>query len=221
MPDRGQRSGNASQIELFGEFFSACRRDWAARSGILLAVSSWSALVIYWLRPSFASLLIYTSLNLLILGATAVLLGVGISRIKHPEERRFWGLMALSFGVWFAARSLWLSVGGYGWSSNLDFATDVMYLLSFLGMFMALGAMPHLAPGWSKANRLYYLGSLGRVIFAIGLVAYFVALPHLKEGGSAQTRHLSFVLYSALDLLLLTAVIHNVLICRSRAPVCV
>ncbi len=151
-----------------------------------------------------------------LLGLTAVCLVTGLGGVDHPEECRFWRLMGFSFLVWFATRGLWLFLGTYSWSPRLDFASDILYLLSFLGMIMALGAMPHLSPGWSRSNRLYRIESLGRAVFVVGLLAYFVVVPHLGELQQGSSRNLSYALFGALDFLLIAATLHNLLVCRSR-----
>ncbi len=95
----------------------------------------------------------------------------GVRQIKHPEERRFWLLIAFGLAGWLVVELL------------LFFAPDVeamqrqtneglLALLYYATLFVAVATNPHLKPGWSRGNTRYWTAGAASLVFALGSIAY-------------------------------------------------
>ncbi len=143
------------------------------------------------------------------LQSITLVLGIGaclwrLERRPSPTERRFWRALAAALASWFAYHVLEFSVQG-DWASDLrvsvlgDFLLALVYLFSIL----ALEQRPHAGSGQVPPGRVRALACAGAAILALGLFAYFPAIPAVFESELYLSWSSSYAFYSILDAYLL------------------
>ena len=137
---------------------------------------------------------------------------------QHPEQRRFWALLGLAFSCWLGSSVLLPLNEGADWGISIAIAEDAFYLLFYLFMLLAATSRPHLRPDWTRDNHLYWIETVGGIVFLALLMNYFVLVParvNPQAYSSWQPSHLMFVL---MDTLLLSLFAYLFFSCRNRLP---
>jgi len=151
----------------------------------------------------------------LLLAVLIVGLLKGLRSTDHPEERRFWSLLAACFGLWLVGTTVnsvgWIQGGEY-W---LELAVDSMFLLSYLAGFLAVDQRPHLEAGWSRKGSTYGFSALGTLLFVFALVLYFFIFPYVFDGGYSVGPIPTTSPFIAFDALLALRFFHLVWACRN------
>jgi signal transduction histidine kinase/CheY-like chemotaxis protein len=124
-----------------------------------------------------------------------VALQYGIGRRPAPE-RAFWHLVSVAIGCWLAVWVLDL-VAPATWRGNpLSLAEDLLYLLFYLMLVLAL----ELEPARRERGRtLRWVRAAGAIVFAFGLLTYFVLIPNRLTPRQYATWVPSMLLYLSLD----------------------
>ncbi|HJO05349.1 MAG TPA: hypothetical protein QGG47_15390 [Acidobacteriota bacterium] len=112
---------------------------------------------------------------LICLAVVAFLSGI---RHLHPEERQFWGLMTVAFICSTGGTWLRLTIPAAEWEAVGRFAEDIVFLVQFILMFLAISLNPHTDERrWSHNSVRFRLESIGTISFASLIFFYFVILP--------------------------------------------
>ena len=93
-------------------------------------------------------------------------------RIRHPEERRFWYLVAGGIAADLCAWVIFLPHWGNELATPLRLTEDLLYLTSYGLMFLAIAANPHARPGWSAGNQRHRIESVCSVVLVAGFFIY-------------------------------------------------
>jgi diguanylate cyclase (GGDEF)-like protein len=141
-----------------------------------------------------------SDLAFVLLAIVALLAGLG--RLPSRDERRFWAIIAGSFGCWAVVLALYLALPDAWWTRRFDLVVDSIYLAFYLLMLAAVDGRPDL----SFERRLLALGGRyrlpGAAVFSVGLFLYFVVVPARLNPELYGSWSPSMVLYLALDLYL-------------------
>jgi len=137
----------------------------------------------------------------------AVVLLAALLRLRvapRHAERTFWRLMAGCPVGWLAVRALYIVIPVEHWGIGVDLASDLFYLAGYLCVALALERRPDGPPGQGQAEAGRRMESLGTLIFAFGLLAYFVLVPSVFNPEIYASWVSSLLLYAVLDAFLLT-----------------
>ncbi len=137
---------------------------------------------------------------LICLAVLAFLSGV---RHLHPEERQFWLLMTVAFVCATGGTWLRLAIPAAEWKAVGRFAEDLVFLMQFILMFLAISLNPHTDERrWSVNSIRFRLESIGTISFASMIFFYFVILP-TYYGNGADNYALPKSMHIALDTMLI------------------
>ncbi len=123
----------------------------------------------------------------------------GVRQIKHPEERRFWLLIACGVAAFLVIEILYLPAPDAE-AIQLQTREGLLALLYYAAVFLAVSANPHLKPGWSRGNRRYWTTSTASLLFVLGSVAY-VFLIQITVVRGAESYVPNLLMYLCLDAL--------------------
>ncbi len=120
-------------------------------------------------------------------------------RAVARAERRFWDVLTLGFTVWFAAQlaGFALAPGVVSW-----LASDVLNLLCFVSLLLALELRPHV-PEWTGGKLRFRFTAVATAIFLSVLLLYFVLIPSSLDRAAYDTLVPSYYLFLTLDAVLL------------------
>lgn len=188
--------------------------DTTARIAILLAAAYLLLYSLPFLTPAQmrAFSVHWAEPPLLVLVVAALLRGM--SGVAHREERRFWALLAVCFGLWLAgtvSSSLTAYVAAEQW---IDLAADSAFLLSALACLLAIDQRPHQQSGWSARDATYIFSTLGTAAFVLALVLYFFVVPYVIQGQYTCDVVPTHLLILALDALITVRFLHMAWACR-------
>lgn len=125
-----------------------------------------------------------------------------LSSIRHPEERRFWNLLALGFGFWLAAELFFIIIAPAGRGPTYQMVNDYLFVLFYLSVILATEESPHLRPGWSDGDPGHQLAYVETAFFALAALVYFAVIPYVLNVPAYSTTLPSFYLYVVFDLFL-------------------
>ena len=162
-------------------------------------------------RVSFSEL--YSEPPLLLMAIAGLL--IGIRRMRHPEERRFWALWTMGFGCWLFGSLLTIvsARAGLAW---LEVPSDSLFLLSFLACILTADQRPHLPAGWSAGDPSYRFSMAGTLLSLLALIIYFFSIPAVVSGVGDSFWYPTSFLFLALDVLLCVRFLHLWGISRDR-----
>lgn len=120
-------------------------------------------------------------------------------RTKLPRERRFWLHIAGAVLAWLGVRGLYVLVPYESWGTGADLASDLLYLTGYLLLAMALEDRPDRSPARGLRTRLRWTERVGTLVFAFGLLAYFVVIPSVFTPDAYASWVPSLLLYAVLD----------------------
>ena len=144
----------------------------------------------------------YTHLLLILTTLVALLHGMGVHRER--SHRWFWLAIATAYIAWLTVRLLYLAVPEDTEASLR--AADALYLCYYASLLVAVSFRPHLAQASSNSAERW-IEVLGTLLFAFGLLIYFVFIP-AAEG---RTQHLEsvapFLMFGVFNLLLLGSLV--------------
>ncbi len=124
-----------------------------------------------------------------------VALQYGIGRRPAPE-RTFWQLVSLAIACWLAVLVVDLAAPAAWRGNRLSLAEDLLYLLFYLMLVLAL----ELEPARQERGRtLRWVRTAGAIVFAFGLLTYFVLIPSRLTPRQYATWVPSMLLYLSLD----------------------
>lgn len=126
-----------------------------------------------------------------------------VGRAHRQRERIFWRLVVGCLLGWLAVRGLYLVVPYDYWGTGLDLASDVLYLGGYLCLALALERRPDRSPATGAQAKVKRVESLGTLIFAFGLLTYFVLIPSIFNPEIYASWVSSLLLYAVLDAYLL------------------
>lgn len=177
--------------------------DRIARIAILIWVTEAAALLVPvlpadWMRTFSTA---YLDIPSLIIGLVAIL--TGLQRITDQSERRFWRLLAITAGAWLliALRFAWLSPLAR-WSFGWKVFGDLAYAVGYLGFVLAIEIQPHRVHPGTLGERERQLRTIGTVVLAFFLLAYFVIVPAWFTSPSDETPAPAFSLFLSMDIVI-------------------
>jgi len=135
--------------------------------------------------------------------------------VRHAEEARFWGLLAVFFGCWLVAEIVLSTISAD--SLAVWLGSDCLFLASYLAFALAIQSKPHLESGWSSRNLHARFMAGATALFFLGLLTYFALIPGVLDPESYATFVPSFYLFLSLDALLTGWLAHSWLTCNSRS----
>ncbi len=141
----------------------------------------------------------YTHLLLIIVTLVALLHGMGACR--QQAHRRFWLAIAAAYIAWLGVRVLYLAVPEDTGSSLL--AADGLYLCYYAGLLVAVSFRPHLAQAATTSSAGRWIEVLGTLLFAFGLLIYFVFIPASEDRSQHLESITPFLMFGVFNLLLL------------------
>jgi signal transduction histidine kinase len=118
--------------------------------------------------------------------------------------RAFWSLLTASILCVLAIRVLYAILPGSAReSTGLDLVQDILYMMSYLAVALAIERRPDRVAGAGFRARLRGIEVAGAVVFVFGLLAYFVLIPSVFDPDAYASLVPSLFLYSVLDAYLL------------------
>lgn len=144
---------------------------------------------------------------------TAALLGTARST-PHPEERWFWRILGAGFACWTAVKILEITVPYAEWDLTHALVDDIGYQAFYGLVLMAMFTYPHRPAGWSRGDIRYWMEAIGTVLFAGGLLTYFVLVPAALDRTVYDSLAPSMMLYVTIDVALVLVVARHL----RRAP---
>jgi len=124
---------------------------------------------------------------------------------RDPQERRFFGLIALGLACWGLEQVIEFQIEA-DWSKDLRLSLfgDMLYVALYLCVILAVELRPHAQARTKAERRLRWLDSGGAALTTLGLFAYII-LPVFAYDVANYQRYLHSVgLYSLFDLYLVT-----------------
>jgi len=134
----------------------------------------------------------------------------GYRRIDEPTERRFWQLVGFAYASWMMVSLPFAVVTPRGqWTIGWKIYGDLGYLCGYLSMILAIELQPHRRQTGSLGDRERQLRTIGVILLAIFLLAYFVLVPAAFTGRSYETSVPSFYLFAGLDAVIVVRLFIN------------
>lgn len=128
------------------------------------------------------------------------------SRTPLSRERTFWFLLMGTITAWLGTRAVYAFVSVDQWSAGWDLTTDLLYLAGYLLVAIALERRPDRSPAQGYAARFHQVGMVGTLVFAFGLLGYFIVIPKVFNPEAYASWVPSLLLYAVLDAYLLIRV---------------
>ncbi len=135
------------------------------------------------------------------LPAIILLLQGRLREIRNPRERRFWNLLSLAYAFWWTVAGLDAFIPGAWWGTRFEVTRDCIFLLFYLGIFLAIEARPDVE-GDQAPGEVRTLEAAGVLILVSALLTYFVVIPINLNPAAYETWLPSLYLYVVLDLIL-------------------
>ena len=136
--------------------------------------------------------------------ATMLAVVIGIGRVRAPEERRFWHLVALAYGASLVIRMVRVLMPEDAWTVSLEMVDMAFHLLYYGALALAVDASRD-HPRDRGRRRLHTLHTAGLGVLAIGLLTYFEAVPWLAAPEEVGPWYPSLFLFGLLDVTLCLA----------------
>lgn len=135
---------------------------------------------------------------------------------RGMEERRLWGWLAISFGLWTGAELI-ATITPEPYETGLfALVNDVLYFLSYSAWFLGVNQAPHHSSGWSRRQPGWLLEQWGTLIVSVGMALDIGILPQLAAPHSASARFAASGLFVAFDAAVLLRLV--ALTSRAAAP---
>ncbi len=174
----------------------------AATVGVLLIATPYLVPILKADQMGWYALLSAIPLLLLAIGLAVGAVVAGESR----NERRFWLGWLLGLWMWLVVQVSYV-LGPDSWvGSGFDLATDLLYMLFYLFIILALEKRAGLRRK-ERDERAPGMSEIGVVVLFFALVVYFILIPSALSPEAYQTWVPSALLYSVLDLYLSTKLI--------------
>ena len=119
---------------------------------------------------------------------------------QDARVARFWSLWLGAFAVWLASIPL-VAVAGTMWadgSTAMAYTYNLPFLAFYVMIIAALQTQPHVLHD-SLSYRLRVIEWTGTLLFTLGLLLYFVAIPATRGGEASVVWSSSLAAYVALD----------------------
>jgi signal transduction histidine kinase/CheY-like chemotaxis protein len=126
-----------------------------------------------------------------------------VSRSADSRERSFWMLWGLALSCWIGAQIVYAAVPADAWSTRWDLTVDGLYLGGYLLLAVALQRRPDRTPPAGYTSKLRQTEMLGTLVFAVGLLGYFIVIPRFFAPEVYASRVPSLVLWTVLDAFLI------------------
>ncbi len=185
--------------------------------GIVLVITSLPTLF-----PSLLQVPVFFQLadnaDLFLLALVMVAFGHGADRIDHPESRRFSRYLSLAFFVWLVIHLSYILLPDAPGTLIGDIGGDLLYLLFYFLIILAIESRPHRDPGWSERDPTHRVQVLCAAVVAITMLGYFVIIPSAFSYNVYKSWAPSLYMYVALDVYVLLRFLHFVTLCR--VPIC-
>jgi len=121
------------------------------------------------------------------------------SRTPLSRERTFWFLLMGTITAWLGTRAVYTFVSLDQWSAGWDLTTDLLYLAGYLLVAIAFERRPDRSPAPGHTSRLHQVEMLGTLVFAFGLLGYFIVIPKVFNPEVYASWVPSLLLYAVLD----------------------
>lgn len=150
------------------------------------------------------------ALDLPFLALILIAIGQGHRMIEDETERRFWRLVAMSYGAWLLVSVPYalLNPGGH-WTIGWMIFSDLCYIAGYLCMLLAIELQPHRRQTGSLGDRERQLRTFGAILLTFFLLAYFVLVPAAFNGSNYETSIPSFYLFVGLDVVIVIRLFGN------------
>jgi len=135
-------------------------------------------------------------------------LGYGLGRVAHLEQRRFSIYVMCALGAWWAVRLSYLMLPDAPGTAVGDMAGDLLYVVFYVFMILAIESRPHLESGWSAVDPTRKFRMANSLAFLFAMLAYFVFIPSALNYEFYYTWLPSLYMYIALDLYLAVRFFH-------------
>ena len=181
----------------------AVRRYLLEKDALLITSLSMIALLIIAYITALPSALILADftenkMDIILLSVTLAAI-FSCKGLRRPGlERRFWLLIGVAYSIWLLLRFYSVAIPGVLHKAG----GDLVYFLFYLTCLLAIEARGG-QPGQSTYNRLrYWLTFASNVMFALGVLVYFVIIPAVYDTESYDSWLPTFYCFIALDLYL-------------------
>jgi len=139
----------------------------------------------------------YSDVPMLIMVGVAIVLE--LRRSSSNGERVFFRLVAGGVAAWLAVRASYVLMPEGLWGRTADLIQDVLYLGGYLLFAISLETKPFAPRRVVARHRLHTVEILGTLVFAFGLLTYFVLIPSIFNPQVYASWVPSLLLYSVLD----------------------
>jgi len=127
----------------------------------------------------------------------------GHRTIEDETERRFWHLVGVAYTAWLLVSAPYVFLAPTNhWTLVWKLYGDLCYLTGYFCVILAIEVQPHRHQTGSLGDRERQLRTLGLIVLAIFLLAYFVLVPAAFNGQSYETAVPTFYLFVGLDLVI-------------------
>ena len=184
---------------------------------VALVIAAIPTLLPYLMRVSLVGVVV-DHVDLFLLAIAMIAFGLGADRIDHPEGRRFLRYLSLAFFVWLVIHLSYILLPSAPGTLVGDVGGDLLYLLFYFLIILAIESRPHRSPGWSERDPTHRVQVLCAAVVAITMLAYFVIIPSAFSYEVYTSWVPSLYMYVALDVYILFRFLHFGTICR--IPLC-
>lgn len=134
-----------------------------------------------------------------------LVMGLAVVRarsVAEGRERFFWGVVAATLVCWLSVRLLYLLIPYETWGVGTDLTSDLLYLAGYFLLAVVLEDPPR-EERVDEAAKGARVESVGTLVFAMGILTYFVLAPSVFTPDLYAAWVSSLLLYSVLDVYLL------------------
>ncbi len=196
-------------------FFRQARKDPVLQVFFLLFVVAHVPYYIPGITQDQLAVYTWILTSLFLLPFIVVLLWPSRKDAMASNERVFWMALSFAFSLWWTASVINTLLSLELWHASVEIVTDAMYLVFYMGWFVALSFTPH-AQGQSMARSDRWLLGAGMVVLALCLFFYFILIPSRITPEVYDTWVPSLLFFSGLDCVLILLLIR--LMRNARTP---
>ena len=132
------------------------------------------------------------------------------------NERSFWMTMSLAFSLWWLVSMINMLWEWKLWNANTDILTDSIYLLYYLGWFVALSFAPHIQKPQNPDRSDRWLLGAGAIVLVMCMFSYFILIPNRISPDVYSTWVPSLLFYTALDCILIMVLLQVIRSTKSQ-----
>ena len=190
-------------------------KDWPVRAYLATLTLAWSAFALGSFRGNDLALALWDHGHLALIPIVLFGFQRELGRAGNAPEKRFWRFLILAYSLWWGVRVVYVAAepGEPGVAGSL--MAGGLYAGFYLAFLLAVESRPDTPASDERLTRPRRLEDYATVVFALGVLTYFLLLPYALHNTDPQAITLWHAMIVGLDAALLYRLVSAVRGCES------